>query len=286
MLDRTPAYAEGGGQVADQGVIEAPGVRAALAHVYREGEATVHRVRLAEGTREALLAAGARRRAARARSRRSSGCPRMRHHTATHLLHAALRAVLGEHVRQAGSLVAPDRLRFDYTHFEAPSAGQLARIEERVNEWVLADREVALGGHADRRRRRRSGAMALFGEKYGAEVRMVTVAGVPERGIEPSRELCGGTHVARTGEIGAFVLVSDSAIASGVRRIEALCGHEALRYAREQARDAPARGGPAADQPGGAGRAGREAQGRAGAAQEGAGRGAARAGSRPRWRSW
>jgi alanyl-tRNA synthetase len=232
VLDRTPAYPEGGGQVADQGVVLAPGVRAALAHVFREGESTVHRVRLAEGTREALLAAGA------------TGDlqvvvapePRLstqRHHTATHLLHAALRSVLGEHVRQAGSLVAPDRLRFDYQHFEAPTAGQLARVEERVNQWVLADREVGWQV-LPIAKAKGLGAMMLFGEKYGAEVRLVTTVGVPEHGIEPSRELCGGTHVSRTGEIGAFRLVSDSAIAAGVRRIEALCGHEALRYAREQ----------------------------------------------------
>jgi len=233
VLDRTPAYPEGGGQVADQGVIEAPGVRAALTHVLREGESTVHRVRLAEGTRAALLEAG-RVGALRVTVAPEQRLPTMRHHTATHLLHAALRSVLGEHVRQAGSLVAPDRLRFDYTHFEAPTPGQLARIEERVNQWVLADREVAWVV-VPIERARALGAMMLFGEKYGAEVRVVTTAGVPERGIEPSRELCGGTHVGRTGEIGAFWLVSDSAIASGVRRIEALCGHEALRYAREQA---------------------------------------------------
>ena len=232
VLDRTPAYPEGGGQVADQGVILAPGVRAALAHVYRDGEATVHRVQLAEGTREALLAAGAAG-GLRVEIAPEQRLPTMRHHTATHLLHAALRAVLGEHVRQAGSLVAPDRLRFDYQHFEGPSAGQLARIEERVNEWVLADREVRWEVMPIAQAKT-LGAMMLFGEKYGAEVRLVTTAGVPERGIEPSRELCGGTHVSRTGEIGAFWLVSDSAIASGVRRIEALCGHEALRYAHEQ----------------------------------------------------
>jgi alanyl-tRNA synthetase len=157
----------------------------------------------------------------------------MRHHTATHLLHAALRDTLGTHVHQAGSLVAPERLRFDYTHFEAPSAEQLARIEHVVSEWVLRDREVTwkivpiAAAKAE-------GAMALFGEKYGAEVRVVTVAGVEDAGIPPSRELCGGTHVARTGEIGAFALVGDSAIASGVRRIEALCGHEALAHFKAQ----------------------------------------------------
>ena len=232
VLDRTPAYPEGGGQVADQGLVLAPGARAALTHVFREGEATVHRVRLVEGTREALLAAGSAG-TMRVEVAPEQRLPTQRHHTATHLLHAALRSVLGEHVRQAGSFVAPDRLRFDYTHFEGPSAGQLARIEERVNEWVLADREVRWEV-LPIEQAKTLGAMMLFGEKYGARVRLVTTEGVPERGFAPSRELCGGTHVARTGEIGAFWLVSDSAIASGVRRIEALCGHEALRFAREQ----------------------------------------------------
>ena len=157
----------------------------------------------------------------------------MRHHTATHLLHAALRHALGTHVRQAGSLVAPDRLRFDYAHFEAPSREQLAKIEEQVNEWVLRNPEVTWK-ILPLQQAKEMGAMALFGEKYGAEVRMVTVPGVPEAGIPASRELCGGTHVARTGDIGAFVVVSEGAIASGVRRIEALCGHEALRWMRAQ----------------------------------------------------
>jgi alanyl-tRNA synthetase len=159
--------------------------------------------------------------------------PTQRHHTATHLLHAALRTVLGDHVHQAGSLVAPDRLRFDYSHFEGPSAPQLEAIESRVNDWVLANRTVTTTVMPIDEARAQ-GAMALFGEKYGAEVRMVTVDGVEAAGIAPSRELCGGTHVTRTGDIGAFVLVGDSAIASGVRRAEALCGAEALRWLREQ----------------------------------------------------
>jgi alanyl-tRNA synthetase len=159
--------------------------------------------------------------------------PTMRHHTATHLLHAALRQTLGTHVRQAGSLVAPDRLRFDYTHFEAPSADVLAGIEHRVMEWVLRNREVTTEVMPIDQAKQ-LGAMALFGEKYGAQVRVVTVPGVEDAGIPTSRELCGGTHVRRTGEIGAFTLVSDAAIASGVRRIEALCGAEAVRWFKEQ----------------------------------------------------
>ena len=233
VLDRTPAYPEGGGQVADEGTIEATGVRAALTHVLREDESIVHRVRLEEGTREALLAAGAKGDLG-VRVAPGRRLPTQRHHTATHLLHEALRAVLGEHVRQAGSLVAPERLRFDYTHFEAPSPEQLAGIEERVNGWTLADRPVDWAVMPIERAKS-LGAMMLFGEKYGAEVRLVSTEGVPEQGIAGSRELCGGTHVARTGEIGAFWLLSDSAIASGVRRIEAVCGLEALRHARAQA---------------------------------------------------
>jgi alanyl-tRNA synthetase len=232
VLDRTPCYAESGGQVADRGRIEGGGVEAALVDVFREGEQVVHRVRVPAGQRDALLEAGARG-ALEAWVSPGHRYPTMRHHTATHLLHAALRQVLGTHVRQAGSLVAPDRLRFDYTHFEAPSAAQLAEIERRVNEWVLRNREVSWEV-LPLERARSLGAMALFGEKYGAEVRMVTVPGVEEMGIATSRELCGGTHVSRTGDIGAFVLVSDSAIAAGVRRIEALCGHEALRWLKHQ----------------------------------------------------
>jgi alanyl-tRNA synthetase len=231
VLDRTPAYAESGGQVADPGVIEGGGAEAELVTVLKEGESIVHRVRLAAGTPEALLAAGkagALRVAVPASHRR----PTMRHHTATHLLHAALRGVLGDHVRQAGSLVAPDRLRFDYTHFEAPARAQLEAVEDRVNDWVLDDREVSWRV-VPLEEAKAAGAMALFGEKYGAEVRMVTIEGY-QGGPPASRELCGGTHVARTGEIGAFVVVSDAAVASGVRRIEALCGSQALARVRER----------------------------------------------------
>ncbi|MBI5710558.1 MAG: alanine--tRNA ligase [Candidatus Eisenbacteria bacterium] len=232
VLDRTAAYAESGGQVADRGAVEGGGARAELTHVYKEGESIVHRVRLVAGEGRALLDAGVAG-ALTVRVAPAHRLPTMRHHTATHLLHAALRGVLGEHVRQAGSLVAPDRLRFDYTHFEPPTREQLAEIEHRVAEWVLENREVRWEV-VPLERARALGAMALFGEKYGAEVRMVTVTG-EDSGHALSRELCGGTHVARTGDIGAFTLVADAAIASGVRRIEALCGHEALRFLKGQA---------------------------------------------------
>ena len=233
VLDRTPCYAESGGQVADRGRLEAIGLTAELTHVYREGESIVHRVRLTNGERDTLLSAGTRG-GLKASVDAHQRFPTMRHHTATHLLHAALRHTLGTHVRQAGSLVAPDRLRFDYTHFESPTPEQLRSIEDLVIEWVLRNREVSWEVMPIEQAKQ-TGAMALFGEKYGAQVRVVSVAGVPEAGIPVSRELCGGTHVRRTGDIGTFTLVADTAIASGVRRIEALCGHEAVRWLRSQA---------------------------------------------------
>jgi alanyl-tRNA synthetase len=232
VLDRTPFYAESGGQVADRGAIEGGGARAELAHVHKEGECIVHRLRLVSGTPEALIAAG-RSGALAARVDPAHRTPTMRHHTATHLLHAALRQHLGTHVRQAGSLVAPDRLRFDYAHFEATSPAQLDVIERTISDWVAAKRDVSWKILA-LDEAKRQGAMALFGEKYGAVVRMVTVDGVPDLGIEPSRELCGGTHVSNTGDIGAFVVVAESAIATGVRRVEARCGAEAVEHLRAQ----------------------------------------------------
>ncbi len=148
----------------------------------------------------------------------------MRNHTATHLLHAALRAQLGTHVRQAGSAVRPDKLRFDFTHGQALSAEELRAIEDRVNEWVKeshAVRWLEMG----REDAERLGAMALFGEKYGDWVRVVEVDGV-------SRELCGGTHVANTAEIGIFRIASEGSSAANVRRIEALTGPAAIDWFR------------------------------------------------------
>jgi alanyl-tRNA synthetase len=230
VFDRTPCYAESGGQVADRGWIETIGLTAELTHVFKDGDSIVHRVRITKGDRETLLSAGARG-GLKAVVDPRTRYPTMRHHTATHLLHAALRQTLGTHVRQAGSLVSPDRLRFDYTHFEAPSAATLGAIEHMVMEWVVRNREVSWDVMPIAQAKE-TGAMALFGEKYGAQVRVVTVQGVEDAGIPVSRELCGGTHVRRTGDIGVFALVSDAAIASGIRRIEALCGHEALHWLR------------------------------------------------------
>jgi alanyl-tRNA synthetase len=148
----------------------------------------------------------------------------MRNHTATHLVHAALRKVLGDHVAQAGSLVAPDRMRFDFHHFQAMKPDEVAAVERLVNEKVMADLAVTTVNlpYAEAMK---TGAMALFGEKYGDVVRVVTIDGF-------SRELCGGTHLQRTGEIGAFFIRQEAAVASGVRRVEAVTGMAAVETAR------------------------------------------------------
>ena len=150
----------------------------------------------------------------------------MRNHTATHLLHAALRQRLGTHVRQAGSYVGPDKLRFDFTHGGALDPDELRQIEDRVNDWVKQSRPVRWLT-MDRGEAERLGAMALFGEKYGDWVRVVEVEGV-------SRELCGGTHVANTAEVGIFKIVSEGSSAANVRRIEALTGPAAIDWFRRR----------------------------------------------------
>ncbi len=149
-----------------------------------------------------------------------------RNHTTTHLLHAALRAVLGDHVKQAGSLVGPDRLRFDFQHISAMTPAEIARVEALVNEAVLADTAVDVR-EMDHAEAVAEGAIALFGEKYAERVRVVRVPGV-------SMELCGGTHLRATGQAGPFVILSESGVAAGVRRIEGATGHNALAFLRAQ----------------------------------------------------
>ncbi|BDP40344.1 hypothetical protein DAETH_03130 [Deinococcus aetherius] len=228
VLSRTPFYAEGGGEVGDTGVLEWEGGRGAVRDTRKTpGGVFLHDVLVEEGT----LTPGLTVRALVAPERQAI----QRHHTATHLLHAALRAVLGSGVRQAGSLVAPDRLRFDFTHGAALSADEVAAVERLVNRWVTANfpvtwREMPI------EEARAAGATALFGEKYGDTVRVVTVeGGVPFEGrTVTSKELCGGAHVRRTGDIGAFVVVSDENVAAGVRRVEALAGEAASTWVRER----------------------------------------------------
>ncbi|AUH51936.1 alanine--tRNA ligase [Chromobacterium sp. ATCC 53434] len=223
VLDHTAFYAEGGGQVGDVGEISAAGGIAALFDVADtqkiQGAAFGHKGRLARG---ALKVGDAVTATIDLHQRLASA----RNHSATHLLHAALRHVLGGHVVQKGSLVNPERTRFDFAHGEAVSAAQIAELERVVNHVIAANYEVKaelMGMEAAQK----SGAMMLFGEKYGDEVRVLTMG-------DFSAELCGGTHVKRTGDIGLFKIVAESGVAAGVRRIEAVTGQGALAHIQAQ----------------------------------------------------
>ena len=220
LLERTPVYAEKGGQCGDTGFIEADGFKLqVLGTTYAEKVLTVHHCQVLSGT----VNAGDECTAAidtMARARIS------RNHTATHILHAALRQVLGTHVNQAGSLVEPSRLRFDFTHFQAVSAAELAEVERIANEKIMAALPVTTRVMSIDEARA-SGATALFGEKYGSEVRVVDVEGF-------SRELCGGTHVANSAECGLVKIVSEGSVAANVRRIEAVTSFDALAFLNEQ----------------------------------------------------
>ncbi len=224
-LEESPFYPEGGGQVADSGVIETDSGRAVVADVFRLGDDQAVELEQVEGD----LGEGQR---ARALVDRANRLATMRNHTATHLLHASLRARLGPHVRQAGSYVGPDKLRFDFTHGERLSKQELAEVEAAVNAWIV-DNHPVRAVHTTRDEAERLGAMALFGEKYGDWVRMVDVDGV-------SRELCGGTHVPSTAEVGLFHVTQETSSAANVRRIEALTaagGIEEFRRRTEAMRE-------------------------------------------------
>jgi len=221
LLDRTPFYPEAGGQVGDTGSLAADGLTAEVEDARRPVPGLVlHRVRVKRG----MLRRGQTVRAAVDEGRRRMTA---KNHTATHLLHAALRQTLGDHVKQAGSLVAPDRLRFDFTHFSPLSPHEVDRIEEAVNTQVWENRGVTtqVMGLDEALA---SGAMALFGEKYGEQVRVVSVP-------EFSTELCGGTHVEATGEIGLFKILAQGGVAAGVRRIEAVTGPGAYQHMKREA---------------------------------------------------
>ena len=217
FLDRTPFYAESGGQVGDAGLLVAEGIEFSVTDTQNVGEGIAHIGRMVRGS----IATGDTVTAAVNAERRQAT---VLNHSATHLLHAALRQVLGNHVAQKGSLVAPDRLRFDFSHFEPVSPEQLEEIESLVNEQIRRNNaaNTAIMGYDDAVA---SGAVALFGEKYGDEVRVLKIG-------DFSTELCGGTHVAQVGEIGLFKITSETGIAAGVRRIEAVTGRIALAWLR------------------------------------------------------
>jgi alanyl-tRNA synthetase len=218
VLDRTPFYAEAGGQVGDTGELASTGVRFIVRDTQRRGAAHSHIGRLSEGSirigdvLESHVDATRRRAVAL-------------NHTATHLLHAALRQVLGTHVQQKGSLVAPDRLRFDFSHFQAVTPQELREIERLVNRQIR-DNTAAETRVMDYDSAVAAGAMALFGEKYEKDVRVLRIG-------DFSMELCGGTHVQRAGDIGFFKVISEGGVAAGVRRIEALTGEAALDYVEQ-----------------------------------------------------
>jgi alanyl-tRNA synthetase len=217
-LEQSPFYAEGGGQVADSGLLRGPDFETEVLDVYRVGNDQVLRVSSeVEVPRHATVDAIVDRETRHAT---------MRNHTATHLLHAALRERLGTHVRQAGSAVRPDKLRFDFTHGQSLSPDELRDVEDRVNEWIKASAPVRWL-EMERPEAEALGAMALFGEKYGEWVRVVEIEGV-------SRELCGGTHVANTAEIGVFKVSAEGSSAANVRRIEAITGPAAIDFFRER----------------------------------------------------
>ena len=218
ILDRTPFYAESGGQVGDRGTIHGADALFEVRDTRKHGAAPAHLGRVRTGG----LAVGEEVEARVDEARRAT--TRL-NHSATHLLHAALRQVLGEHVRQKGSLVAPDRLRFDFSHSEALTAQQIAEIERRVNREIRANLEVTTR-ILPFRQAIAAGALAFFEDKYGDEVRVLSMGGF-------SIELCGGTHVARTGDIGLFKIVAESGVASGVRRVEAVTGEAAVAWVQE-----------------------------------------------------
>lgn len=231
VLNQTPFYAESGGQVGDTGVLTGEGgIKVRVTDTQKKlGDFFVHIGKVEQGE----LKLGTALQLEVDHSRRSSI---RAHHSATHLIHEALRQVLGDHIAQRGSMVAPDRLRFDFVHPKPITAEELARVEDIANNVVLENDEVTtrVMGVDEARE---AGARALFGEKYGDEVRVVSMGRTArERGANAlgwSVELCGGTHVRRTGDIGLITLTSESAVASGVRRIEALTGN----YARKHAND-------------------------------------------------
>ena len=234
VTNQTPFYGESGGQMGDSGVaLGAAQVEVAIADTQKKlGDLHVHTGKVNHGTLKVgtgleLRVDGARRTALRA------------HHSATHLLHEALRRRLGDHVAQKGSLVAPDRLRFDISHPKPMTAEDIAAVEAMVNDRIRVNAEVVTRFMTPDEAIEQ-GALALFGEKYGDEVRVLSMGGHDETKVDAggyySTELCGGTHVTRTGDIGFLKITGESALAAGVRRVEAVVGAAALEYVAQQDR--------------------------------------------------
>ncbi|MCE5313102.1 MAG: alanine--tRNA ligase, partial [Nitrospiraceae bacterium] len=219
LLDKTPFYGESGGQTGDTGTITGSGFEAEVLNTKKELSLHSHIVRITSGKVKVWdkvnCSVDADRRLATARN-----------HTSTHLVHTALRNVLGDHVKQAGSLVSPDRMRFDFTHFYPVDAAEITAIEDMVNAEIIKNIPVRTE-IMDLQQAVKAGVTALFGEKYGDRVRVVRVEGF-------SAELCGGTHAKATGDIGSFVIVSEGSVASGIRRLEALTGRAAYGYLSEK----------------------------------------------------
>ncbi len=219
VLDQTPFYGESGGQVGDTGIIKADNMRIDVEKTRKVNDLLIHSGFVKKGTVRRGMAVQV---TVDAGSRKAI----MRNHTATHLLHAALKEVLGDHIKQAGSLVAPDRLRFDFTHFFAMSEKELSDVENIVNEKIIENLPVEVTSAA-LDEAVNSGVTALFGEKYGEEVRVVRAGAF-------SAELCGGTHCRATGDIGPFRIISEGSVASGIRRIEALTGLASLAFNKKR----------------------------------------------------
>ncbi len=220
LVDRTPFYPEGGGQVGDKGNFFAPGIKGKISNTHQYHELIFHEIELEKGIikvdDQVELKVDEEKRRATARN-----------HTATHLVHQALRKVLGTHVQQAGSLVDPERLRFDFSHFKALNSGEIEALEEEVNKQVLKNLTVK-AEHMSLVEARERGALAIFEEKYQSQVRLINI------GPGYSQELCGGTHLQATGEMGPFKIISETGIAAGVRRIEAITGFNTLNYFSDQ----------------------------------------------------
>ena len=227
IVNQTPFYGESGGQVGDTGTLSGEGAAAQVLDTVKHNGVFGHKVKVTEGT----LAVGTELALLVDHTRRSSI---RANHSATHLLHEALRLVLGDHVAQRGSLVTPDRLRFDFVHTKPVTPQELAQVEDIANDMVLQNSavETRLMGIEDAKQ---SGARALFGEKYGDEVRVVSMGDPTGNALGWSVELCGGTHVRRTGDIGLISVLGDSGVSAGVRRIEALTARGARHHARSNA---------------------------------------------------